>query len=394
MLNHDFPLSPQLDLKDKHLLMVGVCLENSIGCGKGPKLHYATPEQLRSVKLPHPIMAAQLQRIAGEHVLDECWIWNTCNRFEVYAITQGNPQVGIELLLERFFAPLHDAVDTVNTLAGTDAIHHLMRTAVGLNSGLPGETDVEQQLQVAVRIAECTGALTTGGMAFVENLISQTERARGETAWSDFSPSYCLATLEGAFAKIDSPTALSGPIVIIGSSGTTCSCIEHLEQDFAVNPEQITFFHRCHKDNGTVKAVRRASMGCHRQKVDDYQSQEVFDAIGHATLVIWGIDRGEPVLDAETLNRIRINNPTPLAMLDFNTLGSTKGVSPTDKLKFLDAQSLEAEVRTYARQMESTPGFWDAVDEVESHILFRVHTDDFFTLPSQLHEEQMAEALR
>lgn len=392
MLNHDFPLSPQLDLQGKHLLMVGVCLRNSIGCGKGPELNYATPEQLCRVKLPHPEVAAQLQILAQKHLLDECWIWNTCNRFEVYAITSGDHQEGIQLLQETFFMPLSDSANTLNRLAGADAIHHLMRTTVGLNSGLPGETDVEQQLQVAVRIAECTGALSSGGLAFVENLISQADRARGETAWSDFSPSYCLATLQGAFEKIDRQTALSGPIVIIGSSSTTRSCVEHLEQDFGVDPDQITFFHRCHKSNGTVKAVRRASMGCHRKKVDDYNSEEVFSAIGRATLVIWGIDRDQPVLNAETFQGLREGNPTPLAMLDFNTLGSTQGMHSTEKLAFLDAQTLEAEVRAFAQRMEADPQFWSAVEEVEAHIVECVRTEDFFALPPRLCAEEMAGA--
>jgi hypothetical protein len=228
-------------------------------------------------------------------------------------------------------------------------------------------------------------------MAFVENLISQAERARGETAWSDFSPSYCLASLVGAFAKIDRETALSGPIVIIGSSSTTRSCVEHLEQDFGVDPDQITFFHRCHKSNGTVKAVRRASMGCHRRKVDDYNSEEVFSAIGRATLVIWGIDRDQPVLTAETLRQLREGSTTPLAMLDFNTLGSTQGVSSGAELTFLDSQTLEAEVRAYAQRMESDPSFSRAVDEVETHILECVRTEDFFA-PPQPREEEMAGA--
>ncbi len=394
MLNSDFPFSPQLDLQGKNLLMVGVCLRNSIGCGKGPELHYATPDQLRQVKLPHPEVAAHLQKIAEQKVLDECWIWNTCNRFEVYAITQGDPQKGISFLEETFFRPLHDSENTLNRLAGVDAIHHLMRTTVGLNSGLPGETDVEQQLQVAVRIAECTGNLSNAGLAFVENLISQADRARGETAWADFSPSYCLASLEGAFTKMDRHTALSGPIVIIGSSSTTRSCVEHLEQDFGVDPDQITFFHRCHKSNGTVKAVRRASMGCHRKKVDDYNSEEVFSAIGRATLVIWGIDRDKPVLEASKLHDLRKGNSTPLAMLDFNTLGSTSGVTSSEKLTFLDAQTLEAAVRAYAEKMEADPGFWCAVDEVESHIAECVRTENFFTFSSQVHEHELAGAVR
>ncbi len=390
MINHDFPLSPPLDLRGKNLLMVGVCLRNSIGCGKGPELDYVTPEQLRLVKLPHPEVATQLQRLAEKHVLDECWIWNTCNRFEVYAITSGDPREGIAFLEETFFTALHNCENTLNRLAGVEAIHHLMRTTVGLNSGLPGETDVEQQLQVAVRIAECTNCLSNAGLAFVENLISQADRARGETAWSAFSPSYCLASLQGAFAKIDRQSALSGPIVIIGSSSTTRSCVEHLEQDFGVDPDQITFFHRCHKSNGTVKAVRRASMGCHRKKVDDYPCEEVFNAIRQATLVIWGIDRDKPVMNAEKLQDLRKENPIPLAMLDFNTLGSTEGVTSSEKLTFLDAQTLEAGVRAYAQKMEADPDFWRAVDEVEFHIAKSLQTEDFFALPLQLRAEEMA----
>jgi len=45
----------------------------------------------------------------------------------------------------------------VNVLAGRAAVHHALRTGLGLNSDLPGERDVLEQLRGARRLAMAGG---------------------------------------------------------------------------------------------------------------------------------------------------------------------------------------------------------------------------------------------
>lgn len=350
------------------LMMVGLCLKNSIGSGKGPSLVYATPEQLRLVKIPHPEAVACLKNVHGQSEIHDCWIWNTCNRFEVYAVTEGNTESCEESLLAAFFDELPGDADCLNILHGEEVIHHLLRTLSGLNSGLPGETDVEGQFECSLKVAEACQTIREETLSALECIMDVAKSARFQTHWSDFTPSYCLAALEGALARTDRGQILSGPVTIIGSSNTSRSCVEHLEGHFGVNPGQITFFHRCQKGNGTVKSIRRASMGCHRRKVDDYDSLEVREAIAHSTLVIFGIDRNQPILSGDELASLRKGADHPIALLDFNTLGSTQDLNSNGKITFLDAQALEKEVQRYAERMQTRPGFREAAAEIEIFI--------------------------
>jgi glutamyl-tRNA reductase len=352
----------------KQILMMGVFLKNAIGYGKGPELRYANLDQLRSVKLSHPEMACHLKALQEEPGVVESWIWNTCNRFCVYAIHTGDAEAVRARLFTRFFESLRETPQVINVLENEDAIHHLLRTAAGLNSGLPGETDVIGQFESAVHLSECIGSVGACALPLVENVLSKAGRARAETSWGNYSSSYCLAALDGALSKAGRETALSGPIVIIGSSNTSRSCVEHLERDFQVPPTQITFFHRCHKSNGQVKSIRRASLGCNRRRVENYAGPEVREAIQTASLVIFGIDKDEPVLTGEELHNLREGNPAPVVILDFNTMGSTKDVESTSSVLFYGAQQLENEVHNYAENMQRDPGFWAAAEEVDALI--------------------------
>lgn len=352
----------------ERLTMVGVFLKNSIGSGMGPTLAYVDRESLRKVKLPHHEASERLKEFKAESGVSECWIWNTCNRFCVYALHNERPSEVRRRIINTFFAPFADTPHQLNLLQDREAVHHLVRTTAGLNSGLPGETDVRQQLESAVRLAECLGAVGEGGLAFIRSVISKADDARALSSWGNFSPSYCLAAMEGVFHCVDREKVLAGEVVVVGSSNTSRTSIEHLARDFGVDPKRITFFHRCHKSNGQVKMLRRAVEGCRRRRVESYSDAEVLEAVSRATLVIYGLDSSEPVLGAEDLHRIRKGADHPLVILDFNTLGSTTGIESRGKVAFFDAQHLEIAVQEYAERMQLDPRFWEAVDEVESLI--------------------------
>lgn len=350
------------------LTMVGVFLKNSIGSGMGPALVHADRESLRKVKLPHHEATERLKAFREAGGVSECWIWNTCNRFCVYALHDRSASEIRRQITETFFGPLADTPQILNTLQDREAIHHLVRTIAGLNSGLPGETDVRQQLESAIRLAECLGTVGERGLALIRDVVAKADDARALSAWGDFSPSYCLAAMEGVFHCVDRERVLAGEVVVVGSSNTSRTSIEHLARDFKVDPKRITFFHRCHKSNGQLKMLRRAVHGCRRRRVESYRGAEVHEAISRATLVIYGMDSAEPVLSAEELRDLRKQAQGPLVILDFNTLGSTTGIESSGNVACFGAHHLEIAVQEHAERMQREPRFWEAVNEVESLI--------------------------
>ena len=90
----------------------------------------------------------------------------------------------IALISSQLFSPDDRKTSpAVNVLHGADAWHYLMRTAAGLNSGLPGEREVLQQLQAAGRLARRAG--TAGSLT--DHLlaeVAQHERQLREQTWS------------------------------------------------------------------------------------------------------------------------------------------------------------------------------------------------------------------
>jgi glutamyl-tRNA reductase len=371
----------------RQILMMGASLKNSVGMGKGPRLNYAMIDQLRSVKLSHGEITTHLKAMIEEPGISECWIWNTCNRFCVYVIHTGSVAKVEEQVRERFFKPLAPAA--VTTLHNREVVHHLLRTVAGLNSSLPGETDVEQQFQSAIHLSQCVGSIGEEGLALAEAVIHLAHRAREATGWRRFSPSYCLAALDGALAKAGRDDALSGPVVVVGSSNTSRSCVEHLERDFNIPPKQITFYHRCHRSNGQVKSIRRASLGCQRQRVEDYAGPELLAAIADASLVVFGIDRDQPVLHGDRLREAREGRSYPLVILDFNTLGSTEAVQSDGGLSFFDAQQLENEAHEYALKMQLDPSFTEAVDEIETLLVDCIKNPETWRLAPEAPASQM-----
>lgn len=359
---------------NKRLIMVGLCLENAVGSGDGPDLVYGTLNHLKAVKLSHVELAAALRSVKEETSIQECWTWNTCNRFEVYALCDQDSESVLHEIIHRFFWPLAEQKDVLNVFEGAAAVHHLLRTASGLNSGLPGELDVQDQLTAGRALAQCLGALGESGNALLDWVEQTVAEARTTTEWSQFKPSYCQAAIEGALLEQDRQDVLRGPVVIVGSSTTSRTCVEVLEETYHVDPELVTFFHRCHKSNGQVKSIRRAVQGCHRRRVNDYADPEITETVAHASLAIFGIDRDQPVLDGDVLRELRQGIERPLVVLDFNTMGSTQNLATGDGITFYDARRLEHAVRLYSAKMRKDPVFWRAICQVERLLIKRLES--------------------
>jgi glutamyl-tRNA reductase len=358
----------------KNLLMLGVCLENVVGPGQGPDLAYTTPETLTAVKLSHPEVIKRLKDIAESGIAEECFCLNTCNRFEVYLKAQGDAEYVRQRLVELFFASLPEGQPELNTLKGADVVHHLMRTAVGLNSGLPGETDVEGQLSSALVLATKIQVLSEEAAAWFAGLMKTASDCREETGWRTFKPNYCEAALEGALARADKVDLESGNIVIVGSSNTSRTCVEVLENRFEFDHNKITVYHRCHRADGQMKSIRRTTNGCKRKRVEDYSSPIVGQAIADSALTIFGIDRDRPVLGKDALKAYRNGHGKRAMVVDFNTFGSTDRVDAVEGIQLVPAQELEREVREYAKRMTDNPDFCKAVMEIEEALAERIES--------------------
>ena len=99
---------------------------------------------------------AALQSLRDSGIADEAVILSTCNRVEIYAVTQLEPP--------RAFAALRDFLincrdyrepltDELYTLGEPQSLYHLFRVAGGLDSMVLGETEILGQLKKAYDLA-------------------------------------------------------------------------------------------------------------------------------------------------------------------------------------------------------------------------------------------------
>ncbi|GGP19282.1 glutamyl-tRNA reductase [Thermocladium modestius] len=114
------------------------------------------------------------KRLADSY--DESFIFQTCNRIEIYALdTAGR---GVEGVLEIYGNKASLARSLADVHRGLDAVRHLFRVAAGLESAAIGESEVLGQLEEAFQDAIARKALKAELKFVVERAIGVGKRIR------------------------------------------------------------------------------------------------------------------------------------------------------------------------------------------------------------------------
>ncbi|MFQ5590500.1 MAG: ferrochelatase [Phycisphaerae bacterium] len=353
------------------LVMVGVSLPKRVGGGYGPQQVHASEPSLQKIKKTQAEMSEILRKICATGSVREAMVWNTCSRFEFYGFPAEQEDTAegeciVRRVREHLFNRCEQEDVPVNILCGWDAWQHLIRTTAGLNSGLPGDADVAEQLQTAYRIARRAG--TAGPLLdrLVADAIAHERELRKATRWGEFNPGYCLA----AISRIVETSTLNLPdsrCVIIGGSTTSRSVLTTLIERFEVPSRFLTLVYRGHT-GGQIKQLRKAIGNGRRVRVQTYGERQVRQAIADADVVFFGIDRAEPVLHADDIRDARDFTSRPLTVIDFNTFGSTKGLETIPGVTLIDAKKVDDAVNAFADAMCATEAFVLAVREAEDLI--------------------------
>ena len=359
------------------LIMVGLSMSGRIDSRHGPSLSYVDVETLGGAKRSQCEVPDVLRSVCNPNQLSEAWIWNTCHRYELYGWAGANAPDRKHLadqLQRQLFQDGTGAAKNVNILFGADAWHHLARTAVGLNSSLPGERDILQQLQAAHRLAECAGAAGLATRQLLDEVLSIVDRVQSETAWGQFSADYAHISLGGVsqWSGID---FTNQRIVVIGGSTTSVGAMVTLREQFNVPGSNLTLLYRGHKNGGQLKLLRKAIGNGRRLRLHSYDEPAVLQSIADADIVVSGLDRNEPILDGHVLRSIRDWRARPLTIVDFNMFGSTTGLERIPGIHLYDARRLEDEAGHYADQLCASPQFARAVEAAESWLAkqFEIH---------------------
>lgn len=132
--------------------------------------------------LPLLITPAAL-RIDNTTQVHEAMLLSTCNRTEVYLVTDGigGPYPLEPLRKYRPEAQLMDNVCLRYHLHGPEAVSHLFSVAASLRSQVPGDTQISTQVSTAARIARSAGTLGPLLEQAVAAALRSAKRVRRET---------------------------------------------------------------------------------------------------------------------------------------------------------------------------------------------------------------------
>ena len=361
------------------LVMIGVSKANRIGSDGGPVLVHSSEAGLNRTKKPQCEVVGLLRDTCEAANIAGGMIWNTCHRFEFYGWLPEEARTGdrdgvITEVTRRLFADQDANGSRVNVLVGADARHHLMRTVCGLNSPLPGDKDILEQLATAQRIAQRAGTANAQTKQLINDAIRLESELRRETQWGRFDPGYCYA----AMARVVEATGLNladSRCAVFGGSTTSRSVLTALATRFSVPTRTLTLVYRGH-GSGQMKLLRKAIGNGKRVRVQSYCERSALNVVANADVIILGVDTQQPVWDAEWIRDGRNYAQRPLTIIDFNTFGSTTGMETLEGVSVWSAKQLDAEVVAYGEAMCASQGFADAVLEAEEWIRQRQCAED------------------
>lgn len=351
------------------LMMIGASVASSLESGRGPSLRYCTAEAFSHTKRSRKKLRAALKWIRDETPVYEALIWNTCQRVELYAwLPEPCDAAERDDLVRRTRRVLYGREPhgfEVNVLLGHEARHHLLRTACGMNSDLPGDRDVAAQLDNAGRIARSAGTLGPRSAQMVDDAIAVAVEVHGRTTWGRFSSGYCAAALARVVEDEPRP-AHELHHLVIGGSTTSRSVLTALSEQHKVPHRHMTVVYRDH--HGQMKQLRCA-VGCGtRLRVHSYWDERVLQSIAAADFVFLGIDQPDPVIDLDVLPEMRDFQARPLTIVDFNSFGSLGGTPPPEGITVWSSDDLDNALLAHAAITASRVGFLEALAEAEEWI--------------------------
>jgi glutamyl-tRNA reductase len=249
--------------------------------------------------------------------------------------------------------------------SGREAYWHLLRTANGMDSRLPGDMDVLEQLSGARRMAEGAGAAGAGAAQLVEETARHVLELRRGSPWGEFATDYCRAALAPLLGELGLGTAR---VALVGGSSTTLSIVELLAKDCAVADERVTVVYRSATQRRLAKVLQKLAKGARRLVVDEYDQHDVLATIADVDVLFLGVDRDQPVLRRGHVEGLRDFVARPLAVIDFNAHGSTEGLDEVPGVRVVDAAQLSALVDLHADRVTAEPAFDAARRLVEERL--------------------------
>ena len=193
--------------------------------------HKTAPVELReqfAVKASNLFSCSSRLKIEG--AIDEIVLVSTCNRVELY-LASRHEAGRVSLVLQSLYDGTLDLRAHSYTLGNVDAMRHLFRVAAGLDSLVPGETEITGQVKKAYEIAQEASRFTGATLNHVfQKAFQVAKEVRTHTPIGRGATSVGSVAAELAGRRI-LPHDLPGqPVMIIGAGQMAEACVRHLSK--------------------------------------------------------------------------------------------------------------------------------------------------------------------
>lgn len=190
--------------------------------------HQSAPLALRERMAFAPeMMEAALKEAASQPGLTEVAILSTCNRTEIYAVTDQLTALE-DWLVNHSGVSADELRSSLYAHQDQEALRHMMKVAAGLDSLVLGEPQILGQMKSAFAVARQTGTLGSELHQVFQQVFNLAKRVRTETAIGEnpVSVAYAAVTLaQQIFSDLKQDTAL-----LIGAGETIALVARHLAE--------------------------------------------------------------------------------------------------------------------------------------------------------------------
>lgn len=265
--------------------------------------HHTAPVSVREqVAFQVDQLRQALLGLTGRKPVREAAILSTCNRTELYCVTEQPESVAAWLAEYHHVSP--DTLEPyLYTLPEDEAIRHAFRVACGLDSMVIGEPQILGQMKDAQRLAEEAGTLGPLLHKLFQRAFAVAKEVRSNTAIGSNIVSMAAAGVHLAERIFESISAQR--ILFIGAGEMIDLCATHFA---ARQPKQIVIANR---------TLERGQALAERFQGEAIRLDEVPERLGQFDIVISCTGSPLPILGLGMVERaIKQRRHRPMFMVD------------------------------------------------------------------------------
>ncbi len=186
--------------------------------------------EMRSLFAVNDDQYASILKNAPSFDLKEVFVLSTCNRTEIYGLTE-NPADLINLLCLETLGDVNTFTQSAYIKTGDEAIEHIFNVGAGIDSQILGDYEIVGQLKSAAKFSKQYNFLGAYLERLVNTVLQSSKLIRSNTQLSGGTVSVSFAAIQ--YIKQYAQTARRKNILLLGTGkigSTTCkNLVDYLE---------------------------------------------------------------------------------------------------------------------------------------------------------------------